>query len=35
MLNIHDLKAAYEKAIGTPPATARFTACCTDTVGAN
>jgi predicted ArsR family transcriptional regulator len=35
MLNIHDLKAAYEKAMGTRPATARFITSCTDTAGAS
>src|ERR1700720_1875535 len=35
MLNIHDLKAAYEKAMVTQPATARSITCCTGTAGAN
>jgi hypothetical protein len=35
MLNIHDLKAAYEKRSGTKPATALSIISCTDTAGAN
>ena len=35
MLNIHDLKAAYEQAFGTPPATAPSIIFCTGTAGAN
>jgi transposase len=33
MLNIHDLKAAYEKRSGTRPATARSITCCTGMAG--
>ena len=35
ILNIHDLKAAYEKAIGHRSATARSITCCTGTAGAS
>jgi transposase len=35
MLNIHDLKAAYEQAVGHQPATARSITCSTGTTGAS